>query len=226
LRHAPDSIAEYRAPAQGNAHPRTGTLHALQGLFTGTTVSLQAQPSGGASAYQDFGQRSAVDVVAGGTMKRMWLLLALLPLAMFATDAKADDELPSELLLRCELKTTINIVSNGKTDFHEATKVEDFHLKDGTIEFTSALVPLGTDCKLSNGTIGCKFSQTKASSSAQFGPSVKKTRERCSVAQSYRRDEDANKNVTLSRRKIKGEPSLTMNSHSEGICRSVGKPLF
>jgi hypothetical protein len=66
-------------------------------LFTGTTVSLQAQPSGGASAYQDFGQRSAVDVVAGGTMKRMWLLLALLPLAMFATDAKADDELPSEL---------------------------------------------------------------------------------------------------------------------------------
>jgi hypothetical protein len=25
---------------------------------------------------------------------------------------------------------------------------------------------------------------------------------------------------------IKGEPSMTMTSHYEGVCRSVGKPIF
>ena len=51
--------------AEGDAHPRTGALHALQGLLAGPGLSLQAQPSGGAAADQDFGERSAVNVVAG-----------------------------------------------------------------------------------------------------------------------------------------------------------------
>jgi hypothetical protein len=87
-----------------------------------------------------------------GTVKQALLHIAILPLAMFATTvAMAEDELPRELLLRCELKNTTFIVSGGKTDFHDDTKVEDFHLKDGTFEFISGHVPLGTDCKLSNG---------------------------------------------------------------------------
>jgi hypothetical protein len=160
-------------------------------------------------------------------MSRALLHIALLPLAMFATTvAMAEDELPRELLLRCELKNTMFINSGGKTDFHEETKVKDFHLKDGTFEFTSGFVPLGADCKLSNGKIGCKFSRTKASRSAEFGPHVEKresfvlltraTGEMLLNIRTWLYDGEA----------IKGEPSMTMTSHYEGNCRSIGKPLF
>jgi hypothetical protein len=159
-------------------------------------------------------------------MKPILLRLAFLPLAMFATNAEADDELPAELLLRCELKNTTNIVSNGKTVFHEETKVEDFHVKDGTIGFTSGFGPVGTDCKLFDGKIGCKFSQTKASSSAEFGPSVEKRESVVLLTRATGEMEMHIKTSLYHGEKIKGEPSLTMNSHSEGICRSVGKPLF
>jgi len=49
--------------------PRTGTLFALQGLLAGPWLSVQTQPSGGAAAHQDFGQRAAVDLVAGRAVK-------------------------------------------------------------------------------------------------------------------------------------------------------------
>jgi hypothetical protein len=38
-------------PAEGDAHPRIG---ALQGLFRGSGLPLQAQPSGPAAADEDF----------------------------------------------------------------------------------------------------------------------------------------------------------------------------
>jgi hypothetical protein len=44
----------------------TGALPALQGLLRGSGLSLQAQPSGGATDNEDIGERPAIDVVAGG----------------------------------------------------------------------------------------------------------------------------------------------------------------
>lgn len=41
---------------------------ALQGLFTDARLSVQAQPSSGASEDEDIGERSAIDVVAGGAV--------------------------------------------------------------------------------------------------------------------------------------------------------------
>ena len=40
----------------------------MPGLFAGSGLSLQAQPSGRAADYEDFGERPALDVVAGGAM--------------------------------------------------------------------------------------------------------------------------------------------------------------
>jgi hypothetical protein len=40
----------------------------MPGLFAGARLSLQAQPFGGAADNQDFGERPAVNVVAGGTV--------------------------------------------------------------------------------------------------------------------------------------------------------------
>jgi hypothetical protein len=45
-------------------------LHALQGLLGGPGLPVQAQSPGGAAAEQDNGERSALGVVAGGTVNR------------------------------------------------------------------------------------------------------------------------------------------------------------
>jgi hypothetical protein len=72
-------------------------------------------------------------------MKPVLLHMALLPLAIFATVTTAEDELPRELLLRCELKNTTFVKTGGKTDFHEDTVVKVFQLKDGVIESQVAM---------------------------------------------------------------------------------------
>ena len=56
LRHAPNCGARQRATAKDHAHPRARALHALPGTFAGARLSLQAQPSGRASAHEDFGE--------------------------------------------------------------------------------------------------------------------------------------------------------------------------
>jgi hypothetical protein len=70
LQHSSDRCARHRAATEDNAGPRTGALHALQGLLAGPWLSLQAEPSGGAAAYQDFGERSAINVVAGRAINK------------------------------------------------------------------------------------------------------------------------------------------------------------
>ena len=68
LRHAPDRGAGHRAATEDNADPRTGALHALQGLLAGARISVQAKPSSRTADDEDFGERPALDVVAGGAV--------------------------------------------------------------------------------------------------------------------------------------------------------------
>jgi len=49
-----------------NTGPWTRTLHALPRLSGSSRLSLQTQPSGHTAAEQNYGRRSAIDVVAGG----------------------------------------------------------------------------------------------------------------------------------------------------------------
>jgi hypothetical protein len=53
-------------------------LHVLQRLLGRAGPSLQAQPSGGAADHEDFGERSAVNVVAGRTVTITKIPLGLL----------------------------------------------------------------------------------------------------------------------------------------------------
>jgi hypothetical protein len=56
LRYAPDGCADCRPSTEDDAHPRTGTLHAMQGLLAGSGLSVQAQPSGGAASDENMCQ--------------------------------------------------------------------------------------------------------------------------------------------------------------------------
>jgi hypothetical protein len=48
------SGSEHCPPAEGDAHPRTGAVHALQGLLAGSRLSVQAEPSCGAPTHKEF----------------------------------------------------------------------------------------------------------------------------------------------------------------------------
>jgi hypothetical protein len=74
LQHAPDRGPRHRAATEGNAGPRTGTLHALPPVLRSPGLSGQAEPSGGAARDQDHGGRSTLDVVAGSDERGQGLM--------------------------------------------------------------------------------------------------------------------------------------------------------
>jgi hypothetical protein len=43
-------------------------LHAMPGVFAGSRLSVQAQPSGRAASDENIGERPTIDVVAGGAV--------------------------------------------------------------------------------------------------------------------------------------------------------------
>src|SRR6516225_1198121 len=68
LRYPPDRRARHRAAAKDHAHPRARTLHAMPGLFAGSRLSLQAQPSGRAADDENISDGPAINLVARRTM--------------------------------------------------------------------------------------------------------------------------------------------------------------
>jgi len=92
---------------------------------------------------------------------------------MLATAATAaDEQLPKELFLRCEIEDISSTVVGAKQDTSVVKEVRHFRLKDGVYELTSGRVPLGTGCMLYEGEVACTYKRTKKSTSAEFGPSV------------------------------------------------------
>jgi hypothetical protein len=68
LQHASNRAAEHCSSSKDHASPRAGTLYAVQGLFSASWLSVQAQSFGNASADEDFGKRSTVHLVARRAM--------------------------------------------------------------------------------------------------------------------------------------------------------------
>lgn len=68
LPNPPSGRAGHHPQTEGDTDPRIRTLHALQRLLSGASVSLQAQPSRCVADNQDHRQRSAVGLMAGGTI--------------------------------------------------------------------------------------------------------------------------------------------------------------
>ena len=69
LQHAPDRCARHRAATEGDADPCARAIHAMQGLLTASRATVQAQPSGRTATDEDFRKRSAVNMVAGRTVR-------------------------------------------------------------------------------------------------------------------------------------------------------------
>jgi hypothetical protein len=145
---------------------------------------------------------------------------------MLATTAMAADELPKELFLRCEVEDISSTVIGTKQDTSVVKEVRHFRLRDGVFELTSARVPLGTGCMLYNGEVACTYKRTKKSTSAEFGPSVEV---RSSYVGLNRATGELRHGVDLKYYKgdtAGGTPSMTLVTITQGICRTIDKPLF
>ena len=59
LQHPPDRCPRHRAATEGNADPRTGTLHAVPPVLRSSALSVQAEPSGDAAGDQDHASGAA-----------------------------------------------------------------------------------------------------------------------------------------------------------------------
>jgi hypothetical protein len=165
-----------------------------------------------------------IGALRGDVMK---IALISIAAAMLATVATAgDDDLPTEMFLRCDVRDITSIVSNGKEDLHSDTEVKYYRLKDGIFQATNGSVPLGTECKLYKGEVVCKYNKTLTSKSAQSRPKVEK---RESFVTLIRGTGEIRLNLRIESydgESIKGSPSFTLTSITEGTCRAVGKPLF
>jgi hypothetical protein len=154
----------------------------------------------------------------------MKAVLVLIALALCETVAMADNELPDELYLRCKLKSTKSVTIGAKNTFSVEAAVKDLHLRDGTFGPTSDDVPLGSDCKLFDGKISCKFKRTAQMKSEEAGPRVQK---RESFVLLNRRTGEIRLQTKLSNydgEVAEGSPRLTEVSNEHGVCQTISKP--
>jgi uncharacterized protein YhfF len=84
----------------------------VQGLLTASGATVQAQPSGRAATDEDFRQRSAVNVVAGGTIARMVMDWRSLETFSFGDHPALADELV-ELVFEGKKRATCWAVTEG-----------------------------------------------------------------------------------------------------------------
>jgi hypothetical protein len=70
LRHPPDGCARYRPAGEVDAHPRARAVHAVQAVLGVERSPVQAEPPGGAAHDEDQRDGPALDLVAGGALRR------------------------------------------------------------------------------------------------------------------------------------------------------------
>jgi hypothetical protein len=151
---------------------------------------------------------------------------ASIVIVMLATSAMASDELPKELFLRCGVEDISSTVMGTKQDTSVVKEVRHFRLRDGIFELTSGRVPLGTGCMLYKGEVACTYKRTKKSTSAEFGPSIEV---RSSYVGLNRATGELRYGLDLKYYKgdtAGGTPSMTLVTITQGICRTIDKPLF
>lgn len=132
-------------------------------------------------------------------------------------------ELPRNLLLRCEGKLTVLSDFLGKKDVHIDKFNTLVRLQDGELADTNSGWLTTKDCMLKNGVIGCKF-KTVVPSSLDQGS------EKRHLA-AYITRETGEYDLFLETwsytgRNASGQMRGTTQYRRAGICKPAGKPIF
>ncbi len=147
--------------------------------------------------------------------------MMLLPMAALA------DDLPAELLLRCDLKQTLFLKSRGKPEFDERTFSKDFRLKNGVFGWTNNHIPVGKDCKLVDGEIACEWSGIiPPSKDSPLGPYTEKRQSSVRLSRATGEIRLVLETWDYAGDGVKATPIGSMRMIQSGACRTIGKPLF
>jgi hypothetical protein len=134
---------------------------------------------------------------------------------------------PTELLLRCEVKQTIFFdLGSPKANFDERTFTKDFRLKDSTFTWAGNPIPIGHNCKLIDGDISCGWTGNIPLNDSSLGPSVEKRKSSVRLSRATGEIRLTLETSNYSGKEAKGKPTNTMQLTQAGVCRAIGKPLF
>jgi hypothetical protein len=145
----------------------------------------------------------------------------LLPITALA------DDLPTELLLRCDLKQTVFMNNGGKPDLFEDKLSKDFRLKNGVFGWTDLSIPIGENCKLEDGEIFCRWSGVVPPQKGS--PLGARTEKRQSSVRLSRATGQIRVELDTWGYKgdgVKGTPDSSKKMVQSGVCRTIGKALF
>jgi hypothetical protein len=137
------------------------------------------------------------------------------------------DDLPNELLLRCDVKQTSIIESAGKPDFNEVNLSKDFRLKNGVFAWTNGPVPVGVDCRLVDGEIACKWSGIiPPQKNSPLGIRTEKRQSSVRLSRATGEIKLVLETWGYPGDGVKGSPDISMKMTQSGVCRTIGKAIF
>jgi hypothetical protein len=150
-------------------------------------------------------------------MLRVFWLLFVLPVAAQA------DELPKNLLLKCEGKVTV-LTNPSTINVYSDPFSITLRLKDGIIGDIDHSFPDGKDCVLSNGNIMCELDRI-----VPADPMLNITEKRHGVVSIVR--ETGEYTYLLETwgypgKPVSGKPTSSMKLRRSGTCRPISKPVF
>ncbi len=131
------------------------------------------------------------------------------------------EELPKDLFLQCDGKSTMTMISKNPKIYDDTFKVT-IHLKDGTLRDVTNQAVLGAQCILVNGEVGCELKQTK------YLKEFNSTEVRHSTVFLVRNTGELRRLVdvlTFDGRNTAGKPSVHMQMKWNGTCKK-GSPIF
>jgi hypothetical protein len=147
--------------------------------------------------------------------------VAVVILSLWTFSAMAD-ELPTNLLLKCEGKVSI-IITLPKPDYNESKFETMVRLKDGELSDTDTRWLTTNNCALRNGVVFC---------SAKLVVPIRdnKGSERREL-ESYITRETGEYDLFLETwdydsQNASGKATANMKLHRKGICRQISKPVF
>jgi hypothetical protein len=145
----------------------------------------------------------------------------------FSDSSALPDDLPKELLLRCDLTQIVLMDFGGKTEFHEDKFSKDFRLKDAQFGWVGSRIPIGTSCALVDGEIACEWSGViPPGKDDPLGPTTQKRHSRVQLSRSTGEIVVMLETWDYAGYEAKGKPRNSMRLSQRGVCRSIGKALF
>jgi hypothetical protein len=153
----------------------------------------------------------------------MAVRLIVAMIGLWALTAWADD-LPTNLLLKCEGKVTV-IIEGSRPVFNEDKFETLLRLKDGELSDTHSIWLTTKDCALRNGIVRCSAKQVTADTTGVGSGSTRRE------MKAFISRETGEYNLFLedwhfTGANASGKQTSGMKLHRSGICRQVSQPIF